>query len=77
MPCSLYCTREETLELGKEKIAVYSVEHCGFDSTGSYDESLLQKKTHRCFQKLRKQQPECPDCEKFDGLHIVSTLLDP
>ena len=53
MPCSLYYTREETLKLGKEEIVIYSVEHGGFNSNGSYDERLLQKTTHKCFQILR------------------------
>ena len=45
----LSSTREKTLEVSKEEIVVYFVEYCGLNSIGSYDESLLKKKTYRCF----------------------------
>ena len=65
---ALYYPEEKTLELGKKEIE--SVEHRGFNDDGSYNESLLEKKTHICFQKIRKQKDECPDCVKFKNKKI-------
>ena len=73
---ALYYPEQKTLKLGREEIDACLVEHRGFDSNGSYDESLLQ---HNCFQKLRRNR-ECPDV-KFRNTQIpfgdLRKLLSP
>ena len=73
---ALYYPRKETLELGKKEIDVCSVEHFGFNSNGSYNESLLQTKTHKCFQIIRKKEDECPDYKKFKNKIPIDELKD-
>ena len=74
---ALYYPEQKTLKLGKEEIDARLVEHHGFDSNGSYDESY---KNYMCFQKIRKRH-ECPDCKDFINKKIpigdLSRLLAP
>ena len=65
---ALYYPEQETLKICIEK--VHLVEHYCFKSTGLYDETLLQNRTHICFHKLRRGQSECPDCVKFKDKKI-------